>query len=399
MTTKKILTAVLLLFVAINIGMIAAKHLRQDRDSSAADNYLAEIGDKVIVYYFHGRERCDSCQIIEAYAKEALQSGFAKQLAQGTIEWRVVDFDEPANRHFDKDFELGGHPSVVLVKMEGGKSLSCVLLTGVWGYSTPDAKPEFIEYVQRELRDFLRDGSVKNDEIKPYSFPWALLWALWLGIFTAITPCTLVSNIAAVSYIGRRADNPRRVVATGLLYALGQTLAYTTLGFILVAGILASNVVSSFLHRYMNELLAPTLILTAMFLLGMIEIGISGPGMSERLQKRVDALGIWGAFFLGVLFALTFCPVSGVLFFLQLIPQAAYLDSPIGLPALYGLGNVLPVLMFAFLIAFSAKSLGKAFNRLTQFERWLQWLTGGIFLAAGIFFTLRYVFDLRLINF
>jgi cytochrome c-type biogenesis protein len=84
------------------------------------------------------------------------------------------------------------------------------------------------------------------------------------------------------------------------------------------------------------------------------------------------------------------------LFFLQLIPQAAYLDSRIGLPALYGIGNALPVVVFAFLLAFSAQWLGKAFNRVTQIEHWLRWLTGGIFLAAGIFFTLRFVFHLRM---
>jgi cytochrome c-type biogenesis protein len=193
-------------------------------------------------------------------------------------------------------------------------------------------------------------------------------------------------------------DSPRRIIATGMLYAVGQTLAYTVLGFILVAGLLASNAVSSFLHRYMNELLGPLLIITAMFLLGLIDIGISRPGMSERLQKRVDALGIWGAFFLGVIFALTFCPVSGGLFFFQLVPQAAYLNSRIGLPALYGFGNVLPVVAFAFLIAFSAQSVGKVFNRLTQIERWLQWLTGGIFLVVGHYFALRYIFDLPMIN-
>jgi cytochrome c-type biogenesis protein len=106
---------------------------------------------------------------------------------------------------------------------------------------------------------------------------------------------------------------------------------------------------------------------------------------------------VWGAFFLGVLFALTFCPVSGVLFFLQLIPGATLLHSPLAMPALYGFGNALPVVVFAFLLAFSTQSVGKAFNRLTQIERWLRWLTGGIFLAAGILFTLRYLFDLRLV--
>jgi cytochrome c biogenesis protein CcdA len=407
MSAKKILTAVLLLFLAVNLGALAAKHLRHDRESSdfsAVDKIASETGEKVVVYYFHARERCDFCRNIETNSKEAVQSGFEKQLAEGSLAWRVVDFDEPANRHFDKDYALGGIPSVVFVKMKNGKSLACEVLPAVWGSITSDTKAEFIEYIQKEIRGFMQEFGgnptstwVRGNENKPQSFAWGLLWALWLGIFTAITPCTLVSNIAAVSYIGRQVDSPRRIIATGVLYAVGQTLAYTVLGFVLVAGLLASSMVSSFLHRYMNELLGPLLVLTAMFLLGLIDVGISGPGVSERLQKRVDALGIWGAFFLGVLFALSFCPVSGGLFFLQLIPQAAYLDSPLGLPALYGFGNALPVVVFAFLFAISAQSLGKAFNRLTQIERWLRWLTGVIFLAVGIFFTLRYIFDLRMI--
>lgn len=230
------------------------------------------------------------------------------------------------------------------------------------------------------------------------TFAAGLAWALGLGIYTSITPCPLATNIAAISYIGRRVGNPRRVLLTGILYALGRTLAYTALGFLLVAGLLVSSAVSSFFRQYMNDLLGPILILVSMFLLGMIGLGIAAPGMGEGLQKRVDALGIWGAFLLGIVFALSFCPISAGLFFLTLIPYAVYLDSRIGLPAVYGVGTALPVVVFAFIIAFSAQSLGKAFNRLTQIERWLRWLTGGIFLAVGIYFTLRNVFDLRMTN-
>jgi cytochrome c biogenesis protein CcdA len=413
---KKILTAVLLLFVAINIGMMAAKHWRHRGEISKnteKENVAPEIGEKFIVYYFHPRERCDNCRNIEAYGKEAVEAGFEKELSAGAIEWHVVDFDKPANRHFDKDFKLGSIPSIVLVKMKDGQCLDAVVLPAIQAI-TSETKPEFIEFVQKEIRDFLPENrgagcqpaAIAPDtdvsrplgnqphETPPRTFAWELLWAIWLGIFTAITPCTLVANVAAVSYIGRRVDSPQRIVATGMFYALGQTLAYTVLGFILVAGLLATNAVSSFLHRYMNELLGPLLMLTAMFLLGLVQVGISGPGVSERLQKRLDALGIWGAFFLGVIFALTFCPVSGGLFFFQLIPQSAYYNSRVLLPALYGLGNVLPVVFFAFLLAFSAQSVGKVFNRLTQIEQWLQWLTGGIFLAAGIFFCLRYIMDI-----
>jgi cytochrome c biogenesis protein CcdA len=225
-------------------------------------------------------------------------------------------------------------------------------------------------------------------------FTVGLAWALGLGIYTSITPCPLATNIAAISYIGRRVANPRQVLLTGLLYALGRTLAYTVLGFLLVAGLAASSAVSSFFRQYMNDLLGPILILVSMFLLGMLEFGINVPGMGEGLQKRVDALGIWGAFFLGIVFALSFCPISAGLFFLTLIPYAVVLDSHIGLPAVYGIGTALPVVVFAFIIAFSAQSLGKVFNRLTQFEIWIRRTTGAIFLAVGIYFTLRNVFEL-----
>jgi cytochrome c-type biogenesis protein len=413
MTAKKFLAAVLLFFVAVNFGALVVKHLRRGGEFSeyaAAEKTASEIGEKVIVYYFHGRQRCDNCRNMEAYSKEAVRSGFEKQLAEGTIEWRAVDFDEPANRHFDEDFALGGIPSVVLVKMRDGNRLVWKSLPDVWELIASEAKPSFVAYLQREIHGFLRDldssrlSTAEHGNVrKPRIFAWGLPWALWLGIFTAITPCALMSNVAAVSYIGRRVDSPRQVVASGLLYALGQILAYTALGFVLVAGLLASSAVSSFLHRSMNELLGPLLILTAMFLLGLIEAGLSGlmferAGISERLQKQVDAWGMWGAFFLGALFALTFCPVSGGLFFLQLVPQAAYLDSRLGLPALYGLGNALPVVLFAFLIAFSTQLVGKAFHRLTQIELWLRRLTGAIFLLLGIFYTFRYIFDLRMIN-
>ena len=401
MFAKRIVAAVLLFFVAIDLGVLAARHFRQGQNSlqsPAAQTVASATGEKVVVYYFHARERCETCRNIEAYAHEALENGFGKQLGEGGIEWRVVDFDEPANRHFDRDYQLGGIPSVVLVRMMDGKSLACEVLPAAWGSINSDTRPEFIEYVQKEIRGFMQQYGGRRvatvevgNERKPHTFAWGLLWALWLGIFTAITPCTLVSNVAAVSYIGRRVDSPRRVVGAGLLYAFGQTLAYAVLGCVLVAGLLASSVVSSFLHHSTGELLGPLMIVTAMFLLGMIEVGVSAPGVSEKMQRRVDALGVWGAFLLGVLFALSFCPVSGGLFFLQLIPQAAYLDSPLVLPALYGIGNALPVVVFAILLAYSAQAMGRAFNRLTQIERYLRFATGAIFLAGGVFFTLRYV--------
>jgi len=226
-------------------------------------------------------------------------------------------------------------------------------------------------------------------------FLWGLGWAMWLGIFTSINLCPLTTNIAAMSYIGRRVSSPMQVLASGLLYAMGRTAAYLVLGAIAVTGLLASNELSSFLRGFMNELLGPVLVVIAMFLLGLIEVRISGPGMSEKMQRRVDMLGIWGSFPLGVLFATAFCPISAMLF-LKLVQDATSLESPIAMPALYGLGTAVPVVVFALILAFSAQSLGKAFHRLTQWEWWLRRGTGVLFLALGLYFTLVHVFDLTL---
>ena len=59
--------------------------------------------------------------------------------------------------------------------------------------------------------------------------------ALWLGILTSISPCPLATNIAAVSYLGRRVDRPGQVLGGGLLYSLGRTIAYVALGALIVA--------------------------------------------------------------------------------------------------------------------------------------------------------------------
>ena len=216
--------------------------------------------------------------------------------------------------------------------------------------------------------------------------------AFWLGIQTAISPCPMATNIAAVSFIGRRVGSPRRVLLSGLLYALGRVLAYVALAFLLVSSLLASSTVSAWLQRHMYQLLGPVLILIAMFLLEMLTFGFSGSGVGEKVQQRVEKLGIWAALPLGVLFALSFCPLSAILYFGGLIPVAVELNSAVALPALYGVGTALPVIVFAVLIAYSAESVGKAFNMVARFEWWARRITGAVFLAVGIYFSLRFSF-------
>ncbi len=139
--------------------------------------------------------------------------------------------------------------------------------------------------------------------------------ALYLGVLTSISPCPLATNIAAISYIGRKVENPRAVIHAGLLYTLGRCLLYLGLATLLTTTAMSIPAVSIFLQKYMHLILGPVFMLLGMFLVGLITISTGGTMMSEGIQKRVDSMGIWGALLLGVLFAISFCPTSAAWFF------------------------------------------------------------------------------------
>jgi len=219
--------------------------------------------------------------------------------------------------------------------------------------------------------------------------------ALWLGILTSISPCPLATNIAAVSYLGRRVDRPWQVLGGGLLYSLGRTIAYVALGTLIVAGLLSMPKAARFLQQYMNQIIGPLLIITGLFLLEVLRIRLPGLGRaSERMQQRFARLGMLGAVPLGALFALSFCPVSAALFFGSLMALALRLESPVLLPTIYGIGTALPVVLFALLVAVGARFIGRLFDRLTVIERWARRVTGIVFIVVGLYMTLIYSFGL-----
>ena len=223
----------------------------------------------------------------------------------------------------------------------------------------------------------------------------AIFTALWLGILTAVSPCPLASNIAAISFIGRQMGNDRGVIFSGILYTLGRTVTYLFLGIGVIAGLMAVGEVSRFLQQYFNEALGPILILLGMVLLGMIGEKISLNLFGNNLHKKAEKNGIWFALPLGTLFALSFCPVSAGLFFGALIPLAFKHSSPYLLPCVYGVGTALPVIFFAFLIAFGGEYLGKVFHCLTQTEIWIRRIAGILFILAGIYYCLAYIYGIN----
>ena len=221
---------------------------------------------------------------------------------------------------------------------------------------------------------------------------WGAGAALWLGILTSISPCPLATNIAAVSYISRRVEKTRLAVFSGLLYTAGRTVTYLALAIILSASLLAVPQLSHFLQKYMSMLMGPLLIVVGMFLLGLLTLPSgSGSGWGRKMHAHADKLGVWGAGLLGFVFALSFCPTSAALFFGSLLPLTVKSGSSVLYPSLYGIGTALPVLGFALVIAFGAKGLGTAFNRVSAFEIWARHITGALFIAIGIWMSVRFI--------
>jgi len=238
--------------------------------------------------------------------------------------------------------------------------------------------------------------------------------ALYLGVLTSISPCPLATNIAAISYIGRKVENSRLVIHAGLLYTLGRCILYLALAALLTTTALSIPAVSIFLQKYMHLVLGPIFLLLGIFLVGLIRVTSGGTMMSDRMQKRVDAMGVWGALLLGILFAVSFCPTSAAWFFglLALImgseagaitsvlanvgirlPETSVPAGTVVLPLIYGVGTALPVLVVAFLLAYSAQAVGKTYNVLSKVEWYARMITGWIFVLVGAYFSLKHVFE------
>lgn len=213
--------------------------------------------------------------------------------------------------------------------------------------------------------------------------------AFWLGILTSISPCPLATNIAAVSFISRNLGSSKKVFSSGLLYAAGRMLTYVAIAVLAVASLLSLPEVSFFLESNMHKIIGPLLIVVGIVLLDVIPISFSASLVGNSVQEKAGKWGIWGSGLLGIIFALTFCPLSAALFFGSLIPLAIDSKSSVLLPSIYGLGTALPVVGFALVMVFSVKSIGKFFDKLTQIEKWARKLTALIFIGAGIYLLLK----------
>ncbi|MFR9579257.1 MAG: aromatic aminobenezylarsenical efflux permease ArsG family transporter [Rikenellaceae bacterium] len=217
--------------------------------------------------------------------------------------------------------------------------------------------------------------------------------AFLLGLLTAVSPCPLATNITAIGFISRDLESRNRIFWNGLLYTLGRVATYTILGVILITILREGSSlfqVQKAVTKYGEMVLSPALILIGLFMLfgdklKLPSFGFNGSG-SEKLKGR----GGIGALILGVLFALAFCPTSGVFYFGMLIPMSATATAGYFMPVVFAVATALPVIIVAWVLAYSVGEVGKVYSRIKIFQKWFSLVVALLFIVVGIYYGIMF---------
>lgn len=224
-------------------------------------------------------------------------------------------------------------------------------------------------------------------ENSQYSFITAFI----LGLMTAISPCALATNITAIGFISRDLENRRRVFISGLIYTLGRAISYTALGVILFFGASQMKISLTF-QGWGEKLLGPILILIGLLMLDIIKIKLPGIfGFTDKIGEK-SKKSYWSTLLLGMIFAMAFCPYSGVFFFVMLIPMTVASTGGLFLPLIFAIGTGLPVIIFAWLLAYAVGNVGSVYNKIKTFELWFRRIMSILFILIGIYYIIQVYF-------
>jgi cytochrome c biogenesis protein CcdA len=247
------------------------------------------------------------------------------------------------------------------------------------------------------------DSSLKILYTKSYSIPSMeflqnlldnsnipMLSAFILGLMTAISPCPLATNITAIGFISKDLVKKRKVFFNGLWYTLGRAVSYTGLGLILYFGA-GKFYIAKIFQSNGEKFLGPLLIIVGILMFDFIRLRFPGFGkITERMENKGKSNNRWSALLLGIIFALAFCPYSGVLYFGMLIPMTISTTSGLFLPPVFAFATGLPVIIIAYLLAFSISSVGGFYNKIKVFEKWFRRIVAVAFIIAGIYYSAMY---------
>ena len=221
--------------------------------------------------------------------------------------------------------------------------------------------------------------------------PVPVVAALFLGLMTAISPCPLATNITAIAYISKRIDNSRHTLLTGFVYTLGRMAAYIAVASVIVFFGMNIQFVALGLQHYGELLVGPFLLLCGIYLLDIVHFDrLPGrdwfSGFTSGISARLADKGYFGAFLLGVIFALSFCPFSAVLFFAMLIPLALGAGDPIIIPAVFALATGLPVIVISYLLVQGIGRCKGIIQKIGAAEVWIRRAVAAIFIVVGMYY-------------
>jgi cytochrome c biogenesis protein CcdA len=223
-----------------------------------------------------------------------------------------------------------------------------------------------------------------NALIDNYNIP--ILSAFILGIMTAISPCPLATNITATAFISKNISSQRKVFLSGILYFLGRAFSYLVIGLTLYFGASKFHI-AKFFNQNGEKYLGPLLIIIGLIMLNVIKLKFFGKlNFQEKLSEKFKDKGLLGSFLIGVVFALAFCPYSGALFFGMLIPMTVISAEGLYLPIVFAFGTGLPVILFTYLLAFTAGKVGVFYNKITKIEKIMRKVAGIVFILTGLYY-------------
>lgn len=212
--------------------------------------------------------------------------------------------------------------------------------------------------------------------------------AFLLGLMTAISPCPLATNITAIGFISKDIENRNRVFFNGLFYTLGRAITYISLALIIFLG--ADQLkFSGFFQKYGEKFIGPLLVIIGLIMLNVLKINFPGTGnLTSGMQKKTK-WSYFDAILLGLVFALAFCPYSGVLYFGMLIPMTVKSTSGLYLPLVFAFATGIPVIILSWVLAYAVSGIGTIYNRIRVFELWFRRIIALLFISVGVYYIIR----------
>ncbi|MGQ9620921.1 MAG: aromatic aminobenezylarsenical efflux permease ArsG family transporter [Bacteroidales bacterium] len=218
------------------------------------------------------------------------------------------------------------------------------------------------------------------------TMPW--LTAFLLGLITAISPCPLATNITAIGFISKDIESHNRVFFNGICYTLGRAITYTGLALVIFLGVDQLKF-SGFFQKYGEKFIGPLLVIIGLLMLDVIKIKFPGFHKLTSGMQNKERWSYIDAILLGLVFALAFCPYSGVLYFGVLIPMTVANASGLYLPLVFAIATGIPVIIIAWVIAYTVSEVGNVYNKMKTFELWFRRIIAVLFIVVGIYYIIR----------